>query len=201
MPEQYDVTYSETPINVVPYLRQFAEFLMGSEYDVSGFFGVIETTWYVWTVLAYLISFAFIYGIIYASIRTNQLDELETEHLKKQEELFQQTYGGGGEKNDKWQDILRHIESDNPNDWKLAIIEADIVLEDLLREHGYAGTTIGEKLKSASPQSFLTLDDAWAAHRTRNQIAHGDPDFVLTHKLARDAIHQYERVFTEFGYV
>ena len=60
------------------------------------------------------------------------------------------------------------------------------------------GTTIGEKLKSASPNSFKTLDQAWRAHRVRNEIAHAGSDFVLTKKAAQDTITQYKMVFEEF---
>ena len=83
-------------------------------------------------------------------------------------------------------------------DWKLAIIEADVLLERMLDKAGYAGNTVGEKLKSASVRSFTTLDDAWRAHRVRNQIAHGGADFVLTQKTAHETIVLYERVFKEF---
>ena len=91
-----------------------------------------------------------------------------------------------------------HSGTNNPNDWKLAIIEADIMLGELLDAMGLGGTTIGEKLKSASPNSFKTLDQAWRAHRVRNEIAHAGSDFVLTKKAAQDTITQYKMVFEEF---
>jgi hypothetical protein len=102
-------------------------------------------------------------------------------------------------KNSRFDDIKKHIVSDNPNDWKLAIIEADIVLDEALKKSGYAGISLGERLKSISPSHLKSLDDAWQAHKVRNQIAHGGADFVLTRRLAEDTIKQYRRVFTELG--
>ena len=97
--------------------------------------------------------------------------------------------------------MTTHIQSVNPNDWRLAIIEADIMLEEALDEIGLAGNTIGEKLKGASTQQLRSLDDAWKAHRVRNEIAHAGADFVLTQRIAQETINQYQRVFLELGRV
>jgi hypothetical protein len=90
-------------------------------------------------------------------------------------------------------------ESSNPNDWKLAIIEADIILDDILKKQGYAGNSLGERLKSIAPSQLESLQDAWEAHKVRNNIAHQGADFILTQRLAQETITKYQRVFTEFG--
>lgn len=126
------------------------------------------------------------------------MSEIELEGILTREKLFSQLYRGGTT-NKRWDDVEYHITTNNPNDWKLAIIEADIMLGDILEKIGYAGATIGDKLKSASPTSFTTLDQAWRAHRVRNEVAHGGADFVLTKRIAEDTIKQYKMVFQEFG--
>jgi len=68
-----------------------------------------------------------------------------------------------------------------------------------LKQRGYAGNSLGERLRSISPSQLSTLDDAWEAHKVRNQIAHGGADFVLTKRLAEETINRYRRVFGEFG--
>ena len=95
--------------------------------------------------------------------------------------------------------MIEHSTSDNPTDWKLAIIEADIILDEILKEAGYGGASLGERLRSISPTQLESLDDAWQAHKVRNQIAHGGADFILTQRLAQDTIKQYRRVFYELG--
>jgi hypothetical protein len=94
-----------------------------------------------------------------------------------------------------------HIGSDNPSDWRLAILEADIILDELLSELGYTGDTIGDKLKKAHRGDFKSLDHAWEAHRIRNAIAHEGQDFVLTQREARRILDLYEMVFREFDYI
>jgi hypothetical protein len=72
------------------------------------------------------------------------------------------------------------------------------MLDDMLTKHGYTGDGVGEKLKSADRINFSTLEDAWEAHKVRNQIAHEGYAFNLSESLARRTIAHYESVFREF---
>lgn len=110
-------------------------------------------------------------------------------------------YGEKRHADSPWMKIKNNLNSNNPNDWKLAIIEADILLDNTLIEQGYAGTSLGERLKSIAPSQLATLRDAWDAHMVRNKIAHQGADFVVTQKIARDTIGQYEKVLVELGVV
>jgi hypothetical protein len=134
----------------------------------------------------------------YASTRRNQYYILGDKELRDAEELYDAQFRGV-QKSGRLNDVLQHIESSNPNDWKLAIIEADIILDDILKQKGYVGASLGERLKSISPNQLNSLNDAWEAHKIRNRIAHDGADFVLTQRLAEETINRYRRVFTEFG--
>ncbi len=101
-------------------------------------------------------------------------------------------------KNDRWQRVLTHIASPNSAEWRLAVIEADVMLDELLRVQGYHGDSIGDRLKSVDPSDFLTLDAAWEAHKVRNQIAHAGADYDLNLRDAERVVRLYESVFREF---
>lgn len=103
--------------------------------------------------------------------------------------------------NPKWQKVLEHLASENAADWKLAILEADIMLEEMLEKMGYPGQTISEKLKMVEKSDFDTLDMAWEAHKVRNSIAHEGSDFILSKDEADRVITMFERVFREFRYI
>jgi hypothetical protein len=103
--------------------------------------------------------------------------------------------------NPKWDRILTHVASSNENDWRLAIIEADIMLAELLDAMHLPGDSIGDKLKAVEPSDFTTLDQAWEAHKVRNQIAHGGSDFHLSQREAKRVIDMYEAVFKEFEFI
>lgn len=101
----------------------------------------------------------------------------------------------------RWEHVERMTESVNPSDWRQAIIEADILLEEILTKIGYDGLTIGDKLKNVEPSDMATLDDAWKAHRVRNRIAHDGVAFKVDHALAKETIGRYRKVFEEFNLV
>jgi hypothetical protein len=164
----------------------------------DGFLGFLNSAWSVYVVIAYVASFIFLIIYIYASIQKDKMEDIEHDLVTAGEEAYAMKMSGGI-KSSKFAELQAHLESQNPNDWKLAIIEADIILDDTLKRQGYAGPTLGDRLKSISPTSLNSIRDAWDAHMIRNKIAHAGDDFVLTQKIARETIMQYERVFKELG--
>ncbi len=102
--------------------------------------------------------------------------------------------------NKSWDRVITHVESYNESEWRLAVIEADIMLSELLDTMNLGGDSIGDKLKSVEKSDFTTLDLAWEAHKVRNQIAH-DPAFLLTQREAKRVVGLYEAVFKEFAFV
>jgi len=166
----------------------------------EGFLSTVQTIWAVYSVFAFALSALFIYGIIYSYLKLSEYSEIKTQKIADEEKRWRQLHDPE-QGNRRWREVEEHVLSNNPNDWKLAIIEADVMLEIMLKEAGFGGATIADRLRSASSRSFATIDDAWQAHRIRNQIAHGGSDFVLTQKMAQATIVQYKKVFEEFGVV
>lgn len=99
----------------------------------------------------------------------------------------------------RWNHVIALIESGQESDWRQAILEADIMLEEILIEQGYPGETVGERLKAVNPARFHTLDNAWTAHKVRNEIAHQGSSYKLDDNLAYRTIKLYESVFREFN--
>jgi hypothetical protein len=206
-----DPTYSTTtesattsvPLIGFDYLTPLLRVFFGddglfSSISVAGAAEIFQIIWLVIIVIGYCVTFFFLYLYIYASIGIGKLTAIETERVKAHEKAFAMKREGAIQSN-RFTHVREHIESDNPNDWKHAIIEADIILDKALKQLGYAGASLGERLRSITPSMLATIDDAWEAHKIRNHIAHSGPDFVLTHKIAKEAVLRYERVFTELG--
>lgn len=198
-PDANDIVYRGFGFNADTF-RSLLDLLTGSDVTFASIGHTALMLWTIYSIFAFIVSAVFVYGIIYSYIRLGQLEEEQEEDLHEQEKMWQELHDGSIE-NERWLNVQRHLESENPNDWKLAIIEADVLLERLLEKAGYAGTTIADRLRSASARSFSTIDDAWQAHRVRNQIAHGGSDFVLTQRAAKDTLILYERVFKEFDMI
>jgi hypothetical protein len=196
MRDENDIVVNTYGLNA-DFFGSIFEIFTGNNFSFDSFLELLGNLWTLYSIIALTLSALFIFGIIYAYIRIGQMSEIEEEALAEQEKMWKELHGGSIE-NNRWESVQTHLSSSNPNDWKLAIIEADVLLERMLEKAGYAGNTVGERLKSASSRSFATLDDAWTAHRVRNQIAHGGADFVLTQKIANETLILYERVFKEF---
>lgn len=95
-----------------------------------------------------------------------------------------------------WQIILNKVESGDESSYKIAVIEADKMLDDVLKRIGYAGADMGERLKQITPNQLSSIDDIWQAHKTRNRIAH-EPDFLLTQSQAKRAVEIFQRVLED----
>ncbi len=154
--------------------------------------------WIVVTVVAFLVSAALLGVLIYATLRYRQviaLDDLKYQTIHDTHHAQEET------EHNRWQHVLALIESGQQSDWRQAIIEADIILGEALDHAGFPGDTIGEKLKNIDMRRLATLQEAWDAHKVRNDIAHQGSAFELSDQLAYRTIQKYEAVLRELGEV
>ncbi len=155
-----------------------------------------KTAFFVFKIIAILLSLVFIGWIIYLY---NRLVTLRADEVKKYYPEDTKVVAGVGElRNAEWEKVLRNVESANDSDLRLAILEADIMLDTLLNNMGLPGDTMGDKLKAVEKSDFTTVDKAWEAHKVRNQIAHEGAAFVLSQHEAKRVIALYQDVFEEF---
>ncbi|MEK7574848.1 MAG: hypothetical protein AAB511_01300 [Patescibacteria group bacterium] len=159
--------------------------------------------------LSVAISLLFLTGIIYSVIRMNMVisEVMKAAHHHPEGDDHGEAHGGshGVEpahaSNSRWDKIMSHINSPNESDWRLAILECDIVLDEMLTKMSYRGETLADKLKAVEKSDFLTIDKAWEAHRVRNSIAHAGSNFKITDREAKRVVGLYEEVFKEFHYI
>jgi hypothetical protein len=168
----------------------------------NSFFGfLIGGVWPLMKLWGMILSGLAIYGIIYATRRLNAIVKEEKAVYERELIEIPDKHEFVEKKNEKWEQVITHLNSPNPAEWRLAIIEADIILEDLLQSAGYHGAGVGEMLKSVEVSDFTTLESAWAGHKVRNKIAHSGSDFLLNEREAKEAIAHYEAVFKEFNMI
>lgn len=159
---------------------------------------------YLFGIFSGYLIFAIIFSailIVLIVIISFKISNLQKKDEMKPELLSGQDKPPVREKTNKWDKVLRLIDSDNPGDWRLAILEADIILDELVSRMGYEGETLGEKMKNIEKSDFQTINDAWEAHKMRNIIAHRGSDYILTKREAKRIIELYARVFEEFFYI
>jgi len=170
---------------------------------------IFNSTWATLFGFSLILSLILSVGVIYFMIRIRQIRKLEKEYFANQpvSSVARQVFGiddastAGSAHGARWRDVMLHVNSENPNDWRQAILEADVMLDDAITSRGYVGEGIGEKMKQVQRGDINTIDDAWEAHKLRNRIAHEGSNLELNQREARRAIGLYENVFRELGYV
>ena len=183
--------------NVEYWYRLLYECIRGTCYvsvPTTGVSAWLANLWLWIIIVGYALSLIGLFVIVYCTMRLFE--------LREREEKFYSTVlvapDAAGGKNPRWQHIEELIDGTTASEWREAIIEADIMLDDILTRQGYVGDGVGDKLKAVEPSDFNTLQDAWEAHKVRNQIAHEGSAFDLTESLARRTIARYAAVFKEF---
>ena len=159
-------------------------------------------TWSTIGVISMILSIIFLAIIIFSIVRMVEIqiyDKKEIEHeihnaLLKEKEREKNA-------NPRWHYIQTLIESPNDSDWRVAIIEADSMMEENLKDRGLSGTTVSELLEGAKGSGYRSIQDAWDAHLVRNQIAHEGLDFPISQVEGRRVIKMYQNFFEELGLI
>jgi|SRR5581483_2798703 len=153
---------------------------------------IIFTTVKVWEILSVIISLILL--VILVDVYRKLVKFRENE-LKL---LYPEVQTAPSSVNPRWDHVIALSEASNPNDWRQAILEADILLAELLDTMFLPGDTVADKLKAVNKAEFLSIDNAWEAHKVRNQIAHEGSQFPLSQHEAKRVIALYKSVFEEF---
>lgn len=153
-----------------------------------------------------VVSLILLTGIVYCFLRIEQI----VSATKHEDKPHGGRHGGkSGHKaaaeanpaGERWERVQKLLNTSRESDWRLAILEADVFLDEMVTNMGYHGDSLGEKLKSVEKSDFTTLDLAWEAHAIRNRIAHEGAAFALTEREAQRVMKLYEDVFREFHYI
>ena len=96
----------------------------------------------------------------------------------------------------QWGRVTKRLEKRKEAEYKMAIIEADSLLEDVLREMNYEGETIKDLLEQIDSKIIPNIEEVWQAHKFRNNIVH-DPSYELTYEQAKKIVSIYEQTFRD----
>jgi hypothetical protein len=166
-----------------------------------------ENAYRSYALIATCVSVFLLIAIMYSLFRIYQIRTEENHAMHEAEHNYWHRLESHEESNfapgfHKWQQVQEHVASHNPHEWRLAILEADIILDELVYERfSDLGETLGERLKRVDRADFRSIDKAWEAHRTRNAIAHEGSSFELSEREMRHILNLYEEVFREFHYI
>jgi hypothetical protein len=97
----------------------------------------------------------------------------------------------------QWQSIEDLLKKPGEMNYKLAVLEADKLLDYVLKSMTMPGKDLAERLRFASFK-FTKLKRVWWAHGVRNQLVH-ETSFHLGYGLAKKAVKEFKRALEEIG--
>lgn len=99
----------------------------------------------------------------------------------------------------KWKRIQKMADSGIEANYKLSLIEADDLLEDVLTNKGFSGETFEERIKQAGEIQIPNLERVLQAHQTRNQAVY-EPDYQLKIERLRELLEVYKEAIKGVEY-
>ena len=97
----------------------------------------------------------------------------------------------------KWLNIEQSFRPENEESHHMAILNADKLLDTALKERGFNGNTMGERMKSAQ-KVWSNANHVWTAHKLRNRVAH-ESDLRLNTDIARRALVAFKQALKDLG--
>lgn len=97
----------------------------------------------------------------------------------------------------RWLAIEQSLVKGDESSYHLSVLNADKLVDQAMRDLGYDGKTMGDRLKLAKDR-FSNKDSIWEAHKLRNKIAH-EPDVKIKYEHARCALAGFKRALKDLG--
>jgi hypothetical protein len=96
----------------------------------------------------------------------------------------------------QWMKILQRLESELETEYKLSVIEADLLLNDVMKRLGYEGKILSEKLERAKPGVFSQLQTLKEADQVYQNLVY-DTSYHLIQSDAKRIVAEFERALSE----
>jgi hypothetical protein len=97
----------------------------------------------------------------------------------------------------QWLAIESQLRREEPGSYQLVVLNGDKLLDKALKERGFKGDTMGERMKNAKG-TWSNANAVWAAHKLRNQIAH-EADARVSYEDARRALGGFKLALKDVG--
>ncbi len=94
--------------------------------------------------------------------------------------------------------IENSLVKSRPETYSMVVMEGDKLLDKAMRELGFPGNTMGERLKKSGRNNFSEINQVWSAHKLRNNIAH-EPRFYVDYSDAKRALMIYRKALKDLG--
>lgn len=144
-------------------------------------------------VIFIILSAIFLIGIILLSLKTTYL---RMRYWQNRKDLSRLKPSGERKLVKNWKRIKKRLEKDDEGAAKMAILEADKMVGDVLKRMGYLGENLDERLEKIDRNIIPSLDLLKEIHIISNKIDQ-DFEYYVSLKDAKKIIDNYEKIFEE----
>ncbi len=102
--------------------------------------------------------------------------------------------------NKSWQKILSRLNKNDEANLRIALIEADNLFDDLLKQMRLPGESMADRLKYLDSSQISNIDEIWQAHKLRNTIVH-NPEYPITRNEIEFGVKTYEKALKELEFM
>jgi len=97
-----------------------------------------------------------------------------------------------------WKQIKKRLESKDKKQWRLAVIEADVIFDETIKIAGYNGKTFDERLEATDHNRFfnISVEEIKEAHRLKDRIV-SEPEFSVSLNEAEVIVRMYKNACKE----
>ncbi|MDP3948511.1 MAG: hypothetical protein Q8Q17_01025 [bacterium] len=99
---------------------------------------------------------------------------------------------------ERWESIISRSKINSSESIKASIIDADNLVDDILKRMGLEGESMVERMEKLSAGDFVTINQLLAAHHVRNRLVH-EPGFSVSHEEANKVLQNYGSFLSEIG--
>ena len=150
--------------------------------------------WMIIIRIIFIIASLSLFGfIVFALLKTSWLKYI---FLQDAAEIL--TYRPFGvrkiEKN--WRKVAARLDTGSEPEYKLAVIESDNIMNEILKRMGYGGESLGERLEKLTAATLPNIEEIKDAHKVRNDIVH-DPNYKLSLEQAKKTLGIFEKAFRD----
>lgn len=98
---------------------------------------------------------------------------------------------------DRWDKIKKRLDGENPAEYKVAIIEADEMIDNLVKQLGYPGENLGERLANIPAGQIENVESMRESHEFKNKVVL-DENFDVSKEVAQNILDTYEAFLRSF---
>jgi len=95
----------------------------------------------------------------------------------------------------KWEKIKERLRNNREEEYKLAIIEADNLIDGIIKKMHFSGENFGERLNNIPENRLDNIGELKEAHAVANRIIL-DEKFEVTKEIAEEVLGKYDHFLT-----